>query len=200
MVVAALLASCGSLDKPGPVETSSTSPSTELSPSTLMTHPAKTCGTERWPVKTGTDDDVNKIDLRTVVPTTIAELITLPAPPSTIPNMRSVPVEVTVYRVSGTLVEYKREADSDYHLVIRDDSGHTMIAEIPSPSCVGGGPLLLGITEARKEFDAEFTVTGSWKHANTPITITGVGFFDSIHGQTGVAQNGIELHPVLGVS
>jgi hypothetical protein len=27
--------------------------------------------------------------------------------------------------------------------------------------------------------------------------ITGVGFFDVLHGQTGVAPNGIELHPVL---
>ncbi len=29
-------------------------------------------------------------------------------------------------------------------------------------------------------------------------TITGVGFFDFLHGQTGVATNGIELHPVIG--
>jgi hypothetical protein len=29
-------------------------------------------------------------------------------------------------------------------------------------------------------------------------TITGVGFFDFDHGQTGVAPNAIELHPVLG--
>jgi len=27
--------------------------------------------------------------------------------------------------------------------------------------------------------------------------VTGVGFWDEIHGQTGVAPNGIELHPVL---
>lgn len=33
---------------------------------------------------------------------------------------------------------------------------------------------------------------------STPAKITGVGFFDKIHGQTGVSQlNGIELHPVL---
>jgi hypothetical protein len=29
-------------------------------------------------------------------------------------------------------------------------------------------------------------------------TITGVGFFDFQHGQSGVAPNAIELHPVLG--
>lgn len=28
--------------------------------------------------------------------------------------------------------------------------------------------------------------------------VTGVAFFDFFHGQTGVAANGIELHPVLG--
>ena len=28
-------------------------------------------------------------------------------------------------------------------------------------------------------------------------TITGVAFFDSKHGQTGVAPNAIELHPIL---
>ena len=27
--------------------------------------------------------------------------------------------------------------------------------------------------------------------------MTGVAFFDFLHGQTGVAPNGIELHPVL---
>jgi hypothetical protein len=32
-----------------------------------------------------------------------------------------------------------------------------------------------------------------------PVTVTGVGFFDRIHGQTGVAPNGIELHPVLDI-
>jgi hypothetical protein len=32
----------------------------------------------------------------------------------------------------------------------------------------------------------------------TPATVTGVGFFDKVHGQTGVSQsNGIELHPIL---
>ena len=32
-----------------------------------------------------------------------------------------------------------------------------------------------------------------------PVTVTGVGFFDFLHGQTGVAPNGIELHAVLDI-
>jgi hypothetical protein len=30
--------------------------------------------------------------------------------------------------------------------------------------------------------------------------VTGVAFFDFLHGQTGVAPNAIELHPILGFS
>ena len=29
--------------------------------------------------------------------------------------------------------------------------------------------------------------------------VTGVAFFDTDHGQTGVAPNAIELHPILGL-
>lgn len=33
----------------------------------------------------------------------------------------------------------------------------------------------------------------------TKVRLTGVGFFDRVHGQSGVAPNGIELHPVLDI-
>jgi hypothetical protein len=32
----------------------------------------------------------------------------------------------------------------------------------------------------------------------TPLRVTGVAFFDYNHGQTRVAPNAIELHPILG--
>src|SRR4029077_13999492 len=68
------------------------------------------------------------------------------------------------------------------------------------PSCVGAGsPFLPGITNARSQFDARFTATTSFQTANIPVKITGVGMFDFLHGQTGVAPNGIELHAVLDV-
>jgi len=75
-----------------------------------------------------------------------------------------------------------------------------MIAEIPAPTCVGtGSPFKTGITTARSQFDAKFNVTSSFQTTSTPVQITGVGMFDFLHGQTGVAPNGIELHPVLDV-
>lgn len=156
------------------------------------------CGVERWSVKTGTDADAGKVTLQSTTPTTIAGLASLSAPASLPANNRVLPTEATVFRLSATMTQYKLEADSDYHLVLSDGSGHTMIAEIPDPACVGAGsPLAGSIQKARGEFDAKYTATGSFQTANTAVTVTGVGFFDFLHGQTGVAPNGIELHSVL---
>jgi hypothetical protein len=144
---------------------------------------------------------VGKINLQSTTSSTIASLVSRPAPSPLPSNSRVAPTETTVFRVAATLTEYKLEADSDYHLVLSDGSGHTMIAEIPDPACVAAGsPLLSSITKARAEFDAKFNATSSFQTANVPVTVTGVGFFDFLHGQTGVAPNGIELHAVLDIA
>ncbi|MEY9836298.1 putative Ig domain-containing protein [Streptacidiphilus sp. EB103A] len=158
------------------------------------------CGVERWAVKTGTDTDASLINLQSTTSTTISSLDSL-TKPSTLPaSSRVKPTETTVFRLNATLTQYKLEADSDYHLVLSDGSGNTMIAEIPDPACVGSGsPLASSITKSRATFDAKYSPTGSFQTANTPVTVTGVGFFDFLHGQTGVAPNGIELHSVLDI-
>src|ERR1041385_6101272 len=158
------------------------------------------CGVERWSVKTGTDADVGLVNLNSSTNTTIAAL-RAPAAPSPIPpNNRVSPWETTEWVLNATLTLYKLESDSDYHLVLQDTNGLTMIVEIPSPSCVGAGsPFLPGITNARNEFNARFTATTSFQTANIPVQIKGVGMFDFLHGQTGVAPNGIEIHPVLNI-
>jgi SH3 domain-containing protein/excalibur calcium-binding domain-containing protein len=158
------------------------------------------CGVERWSVKTGTDADASKVDLTTSVPTTIADMTAL-AKPSALPSkQRLEPTETTVWVIQATLIMYKQEDDSDYHLVISDEDDNTMIVEIPSPDCVGNNsPFLVGIALARMQFDDQFTATSSPDEVSIPVQVTGVGFFDSLHGQTGVAPNGIELHPVLNI-
>lgn len=158
------------------------------------------CGVERWAVKTGTDANVSLISLQSITQTTIAALSSL-TPPATLPaSSRIQPTETTIFQLHDTLTEYKLESDSDYHLVIADASGKTMIVEIPDPSCVGASsPLLSDIQKARAEFDARYTPGSSFQTANVPVTVTGVGFFDFLHGQTGVAPNGIELHAVLDI-
>jgi Bacterial Ig domain len=121
--------------------------------------------------------------------------------PGTLPaNNRVQPTEATVFTINATLTEYKLESDSDYHIVIQDASGNTMITEIPSPGCVGtGSPFATMISSARSKFDAQLHATTSFQTANIPVQIKGVGFFDFLHGQTGVAPNGVELHPVLDI-
>ncbi|HEX3587127.1 MAG TPA: hypothetical protein VH024_14090 [Candidatus Angelobacter sp.] len=158
------------------------------------------CGVERWSVKTGTDADIGLVHLTSSSNTTIAAM-RAPAAPSPIPaNNRVAPLETTQWIINATLTLYKLESDSDYHLVLQDANGLTMIGEIPSPTCVGSGsPFLSGITNARNEFNARFTATTSFQTANIPVKVTGVGMFDFLHGQTGVAPNGIELHPILDI-
>jgi hypothetical protein len=84
--------------------------------------------------------------------------------------------------------------------VIADASGNTMITEIPMPSCVrAGSPFAAAISSTRSKFDAQLHATGSFQTVNIPVQIKGVGFFDFLHGQTGVAPNGVELRPVLDI-
>ncbi|HEX3110952.1 MAG TPA: hypothetical protein VHU41_17765, partial [Thermoanaerobaculia bacterium] len=124
------------------------------------------CGVERWSVKTGTDADVGLVNLSTSTATTIQSLRSLTAPATLPANNRIQPTETTVFTLSATLTQYKLETDSDYHLVLSDSSGNTMIAEIPSPNCVGAGsPFGPGIQNARSEFDAKYTATTSFQTA-----------------------------------
>ncbi len=166
---------------------------------------AQRCGKERWSVKTGTDPDASQVDLSNPKTTSVSELRAL-QPPDPIPaNSRFAPTENSVFVVDATLTDFKLESgstgDSDYHLVLQDDQGNTMVAEIPSPSCVGASsPFAAQIAGARSKFDAQLTASSSFKTANVPVRVTGVGFFDFFHNQHGAAPNVIELHPVLDIA
>jgi hypothetical protein len=131
---------------------------------------------------------------------TIATMRSWTAPASIPANNRVAPAETGLWTINGTLVRYKLEDDSDYHMVISDDNGNTIVTEIPLPACVApGSRFAAGIANARAEFDDHFTATTSFQNVNVPVRITGVGMFDFLHGQSGVAPNGIELHPVIDV-
>lgn len=165
---------------------------------------AQRCGKERWSVKTGTDAGATGIDLSNPKPSSIPELIAL-EPPDPLPtDSRFAPTETTIFTVDATLTDFKIESgstgDSDYHLVLEDEQGDTMVAEIPSPACVGAGsPFAAQIASVRAKFDSQFTVKSSFQTANIPVRVTGVGFFDFFHRQHGAAPNVIELHPVLDI-
>jgi hypothetical protein len=159
-------------------------------------------GLERWRVKTGHDEDVRKVD---VIPrtTTIAELRTLERPPalsgSSSRFLYAGSPEVQTYRLANvTLAGYKLESDGDCHLVLRDGAGKSLIAEIVDPRRVGES-WQAQTTKARNAFDRHHTARTSFQTAGETVTVTGAGFFDFLHGQIGVAPNGIEIHAVLDI-
>jgi hypothetical protein len=159
------------------------------------------CSGERWPVKIGTDPGAATVNLNSPTATSIANLIAIATPKSLQTSKRVQPTETTVYVLNAIVKKYARMFDSDYHMVIADASGRTMIAEIPSPACVNpASPFAAGIAHARAQFDAMFNVTSTFQTADVPVRITGVGFFDYLEGQAGQAPNGVELHPVIDIT
>lgn len=158
-----------------------------------------TCGTERWPVKTMADLDRSRVDL-TPQDTTIRSLRRRATPTDRPQASRANGTERTTFRVRARLVDYVREADDDYHLVLADKAGRTIVAEIPDTTCVGKiSPVKPAIARARNRFDGQFAATTSFKQTNVRVVVKGVGFFDFFHGQTGMAPNDLELHPVTGL-
>ena len=159
------------------------------------------CGKERWSVKTVTDKDAAKVQ-EAPTPSTINQLRQIAAPldPNHRPDSRYSPTELTTYEVTGYITLIKAEADQDYHIVLADDASRTMIVESTHPDCAQKSRFKAEIDQVRGALDQAFKGP-----INKPIkmrklvTVTGVGFFDHIHGQTGVAPNGIELHPILQV-
>ena len=140
------------------------------------------CGVERWTVKT-LQDRPKLLRPRKVK---IHFLITRPAP-SHLPDRR-LPFEHHVYTVTAAVVLVRPEDDSDLHLVLQQGGNH-MIAEAPSPSCDSHA------TPVRRR---QMRVARSHVRLCSRARVTGVAFFDFDHGQTGVAPNAIELHPILG--
>jgi hypothetical protein len=149
------------------------------------------CGYDRWPVKTVTDLDRGRVNF-TPINVSVAALSGVPVHEIPYPqDKRIAPEEFSVYRVRAMLVEIRSERDSDLHLILSDLERPSvrMIAEIPAPECAEGSGYESMYERARLAL-AEIS-TGS------VVEITGIGFFDFVHGATGGAQNGIELHPVL---
>jgi hypothetical protein len=142
---------------------------------------ALACGVERWSVKTLKDRPHLVRDRKT----TVAHLVGLP-PPASLPTTR-LPFERRVYSVLASVTLDRTEADLDHHLVLRVGQ-KTMIAETPSSLCTSGATAYRRKQMVNARAAARLC---SWAR------VTGVAFFDFQHGQTGVAPNAIELHPVL---
>jgi hypothetical protein len=146
---------------------------------------ALACGVERWQIKT-LQDRPSLLPART---TTVAHLVSL-ARPAHLPQGRRLPSERHVYSVVSAVTLDRSEADSDLHLVLRNGASH-LIAESPSAGCDRGA------SAARHQ---QMASARRAVRLCSRARVVGVAFWDYFHGQTGVAPNGIELHPILGLS
>jgi hypothetical protein len=142
---------------------------------------ALACGFERWNVKTLKD----RPHLLRAQTTTVAHLVSVRAPAS-LPTIR-LPFEYHVFRVVAAVTLKRLEADEDFHLVLRSGGKH-MIAESPARECTTGAT-----PYRRRQMVNSRKVVRLCANAR----VVGVAFFDFQHGQTGVAPNAIELHPIL---
>jgi hypothetical protein len=139
-------------------------------PLELVTKP----GVERWPVKTGTDQDVALVGKNVIagkslgagiVEATLEELVRFGRPfgmrpptknfDSSFHAIRLGVVERTVWTIRVDIIGLKQEADGDYHLVLQGASGETMVAEAPTPlkTFVGASTWLANMKAARKKID-----------------------------------------------
>jgi hypothetical protein len=143
--------------------------------------PLAACGFERWSVKTLQD----RPRLVAMQRTTVAWLVSRPAPDG-IPAGR-LPLERRIFQVVGAVRFVRREDDSDLHVVLAARGRH-MIVEAPLPACAARATPLRRRQMARARRSVRLCAKAR---------VTGVAFFDTNHGQTGVAPNAIELHPVL---
>jgi hypothetical protein len=162
----------------------------------------------------GADPEAKNLVGQAPTVTTIAQLCAIAVPAILPQDGRSAGAEETVYQLDATLIGYKHESDGDYHLVVADDHGNTMVAEIPDPAKLAPGSFFADlIAAARRTFEAQFAIkptappaqalTGpapALIRAAESVTVQGLGFFDFAHGQDGVAPNAIELHPVTGIA
>ena len=165
-----------------------------------------TCGVERWAVKTCYDADTMNVKFNTIVPTTIAyqRSLTKPTLPPQGDNTTRLTVEDTVYSLDCYIIQTKLESDLDYHVEISTigNTSETMVAEIVNPEC----PNIINTSRytifktLRDWYTATFSPTTSFKPIGVSVHITGVGFFDFLHGQTGIPPNGREIHPILTMS
>ena len=192
---------------------------------TPVAESAQTCGgTERWSVKVATDPDAKAIDPNPIGPFSVADVNRIK--PGPIGSGGRMAAEKKLYTVRGFVSYFDDEEDGDYHVVITDrpgdfshgrdaPNGRSMVVELPDTGCYRGksgqGPansvLNASLADARAQFEENAKGISGKKIGTRPIpvTVTGVGFFDREHGQTGRAvthlqsdgrEVAFELHPV----
>jgi hypothetical protein len=159
---------------------------------------ARACGVELWSLKTLSDPQRGLINLHPRN-TTVAGINGLLIPHPT-PRRRSTGYERRTWRVKAQIVQFKLEDDSDIHLILFD-RGSYLIAEMPFAACLPARTRdRRAIVNVRRLFERRCRQPSpTWQNLGAVVVISGAGFWDFPHGQSGHARNYAELHPVTGL-
>ncbi len=200
----------------GPTATPTTGPTPFPTPAAFGTPNAACdataphCGTERWHIKTLDDIYVPTINFTPQL-VDVDYLRNIPVPAgysSSNDTSRYAPWETQVYTVRAVLLDWKKESDHDFHIVIGEvgNPTDTMIIEPPDQTCNAACASNFGVDfqAVRDKLTTCFNTqppssVSPFPTSGVIVDLTGVAYFDPIHGQTGVAPNGIELHPLMHV-
>jgi hypothetical protein len=179
-----------------------------------------TCGVERADVKHLSDAAATRV-MFNPQKTSVTQIAALPAPEPPISGHEqrglpqpggifSGPQEFMTYTVDAYVCFTKKETDLDGHIVLTEQPcpkkkilKPSFIVESVDPRCATGSIHLDGITAARNGILAAigskaFTTKTLQRLVGKHVRVTGVFFYDALHGQTGVAVSGGELHPLVG--
>jgi hypothetical protein len=117
--------------------------------------------------------------------------------PHPTPRTRDTAYERRTYRVKAQIVSFRLEDDSDIHMILFW-AGRYMIAEMPSAACLPRKTRdRRAIVAARATFVRRCGFPTSGRQPLGAVAlISGVGFWETPHGQTGTARNHAELYPV----
>ncbi len=158
---------------------------------------AQCVGKERWDVKSLKDNKVSTTAKASR--TTIHEQCAITRPSGDWLSLPRQSSESTLYQMSGKIIAFGAESDSDFHCVLSDGK-ETMICECPKPECANSKFATMFVT-VRKWLVAHIGKPHAIKRLAKPIpcTITGYGFFDKVSHGFGHAKNGREVHPILSI-
>lgn len=159
---------------------------------------AEKCGTNRWGVKTLTDSLASKVKMKPIK-TTIDSLRGIQVDRKIGSRTPRFGAEFYSFQIVCGIREYINEEDGDIHLVLYDikDTNKTFVAEIPDPKCpmVKGSKYESKFKKCREEIEKYKLPKG--KIEKGKYELSGIFFYDKLHGVSGAPPNGGELHPLL---
>jgi hypothetical protein len=160
----------------------------------------------RWKERSGADPDAYLVKDEPVR-TTVEELAAKPRPADsenptgvrTLQDGRAEGVERTIYELEAAILASRRERQTGaFTLKLQGETGQTMPAECVDPELVDQeSRWATQIAEVYNEVAEVLKPGPTWAGESRRARLTGIGFFNRLHGKTGEAPNGVQLTPVI---